>query len=307
MCTLLLSLGNHKLDTNNIETCAKQLAKAFVFDSNSKVIRSCQREDEFKWVSLGKVTVPDATEDCILSARYLEHRLLREKLGPIFSSVIFADNDSKYGFSEVPYLEFSITKSYRGQFVDQFFYGDFEIYPESVSIFLNNTVEWPEFQYVYSDSFDADKDSRNDVEKYRSIIRHIITSLGGNKVYHIPHQITGEVFCDKMVKNWEQAEKESKEFVLSQGYSVLQLDADSGDIIDEVSTKFYDVFEEKNNSSFNRFSNSGYTRRASFRRPGGSASRRSSESGSPACRPLPLFGAGFRRGVAAPVSSVSSG
>lgn len=256
MGTLLLSIGNHKLDTNNIEVCAKQLAKAFkvnieygymtsfIFDSNSMSIRSCQEEDEFKWVSLGKETVPDASEDCILSGRYLEHRLLREELGPDFSSVIFADKDSKYEFSEVPYLEFRITKSYRGQFIDKFFYGEFEIYLDSLSIYLNRTVEWPGFRYVYSDSFDSDKDSRIDAENYRAIIQQIITSLGGNKVYHVPHQITGEVLCDNMIFSWERMEKETKDYVLSRGYSVIKLDADTGNTIGAPSTKLYDVFEE---------------------------------------------------------------
>ena len=209
-------IARHRLNTENVESLAKDLSEAldanieygyhheYVVNVNKRVIKNAHG---YHWISLGKINRGFHKHTYRLEDRRYEQKNIYNLLGESFDRVQFKDVYEGF-FEHLTFYELNLGQEKKGDI----FYMD--ITDEIVSISMHNEpFRWYGF-YMNFDKQETDPMSWELLNNYRRIVQKNIKGIGADYVYFHPDQGSPELICDQLHLSWKGME----EYICSKRY-----------------------------------------------------------------------------------------
>jgi hypothetical protein len=209
-------IARHRLNTENVESLAKDLSEAldinieygyhheYVANIKKRVIKDAYN---YHWISLGKIIRGSDKDTYRLEDKRYEQKNIYNLLGSSFEGVQFKDVYKGY-FEHLTLYELHQGEKKQGDI----FYMNITDEVASISMY-NEPFRWHGF-YMNFNEQEANPESWKVLNDYRRIVRKNIKGIGADYVYFHPDQGTPELICDQLHLSWEKME----EYILTRTY-----------------------------------------------------------------------------------------
>ena len=209
-------IARHRLNTENLESLAKDLSEAldinieygyhhdYVVNIKKMVIRNAYG---CHWISLGKIIRDPSKDNYRLEDKRYEQKNIYNLLGKSFEKVIFKDVYQGF-FEHLTLYELHLGEDKQGDI----FYMDITDEVASISMY-KEPFRWYGF-YMNFDEQESNPESWKVLNEYRRIVRKNIRGIGADYVYFHPDQGAPELIGDQLHLSWEKLE----EYILTKSY-----------------------------------------------------------------------------------------
>lgn len=209
-------ITRHRLNTENVESLAKDLSEALDinidYGYHHKYLVNLKRRvikyaNNYHWISLGKIIRDHSKAIYCLEDKRYEQKNIYNLLGSSFEGVQFKDVYKGY-FEHLNLYELQQGEKKQGDILFM------DITDEVVSISMyNEPFRWAGF-YMNFNEQEANPESWKVLNDYRRVVRKIIRGIGADYIYFHPDQGTPQLIDDQLHLSWEKME----EYILTRAY-----------------------------------------------------------------------------------------
>lgn len=216
----IVSLGNHQLDTSNLETLAKQLSDAFNINIDygylniikyNEVAHCVEFPDDYNFHKIGRIPKARNRKLYRLTDDFYNEKIIVEKFGGKLENVVyskFEDEDQKE-FCEYKVEEgFDVLNKGREQYhlrhssnsykkIKPLELTSADIMNDTIKISIKGPFRW----FGFVNQLKKNNEYFDDFVKYRNRMAEYYKKIGAEQIVYFPDQGVTELIMDKMWNN----------------------------------------------------------------------------------------------------------